>query len=83
MEDEISQIEKNDTWELVDLPHGKSTIEVKYIYKIKFNMDGSISNHKAQLVAKLYVQQEGIDYEETFSPIARIGIIRTFLSIAY
>ena len=42
MEDEIAQIQKNDTWVLVDLTHGKSTIGVKWIYKLKFNMDGSI-----------------------------------------
>jgi hypothetical protein len=47
MEDEISQIEKNDTWVLVDLPHGKSIIGVKWIYKLKFNMDGRISKHES------------------------------------
>ena len=57
MEDEMSQIQKNDTWELVELPHGKSSIVVKWIYKLKLNMDGSISKHKAHLVAKGYVQQ--------------------------
>jgi hypothetical protein len=67
---------------LVDLPHGKSTIGVKWIYKLKFNMDGSISKHKAHLVAQGYVQQEGIDYDETFAPVARMETVRIFLSIA-
>ena len=67
---------------LVDLPHGKSTIGVKWIYKLKFNMDGSISKHKAHLVAQGYVQQQGIDYDETFSPVSRMETIRIFLSIA-
>jgi hypothetical protein len=67
---------------LVDLPHGKSTIGVKWIYKLKFNMDGSISKHKAHLVAQGYVQPEGIEYDETFAPVARMETIRIFFSIA-
>ena len=67
---------------LVDLAHGKSTIGVKWIYKLKFNMDGRISKHKACLVAHGYVQQEGIDYDETFAPVARMEIVRIFISIA-
>jgi hypothetical protein len=51
------QIQKNDTWELVELPHGKSSIGVQWIYKMKYNMDGSISKHKEHLVAKGYVQK--------------------------
>jgi hypothetical protein len=82
MEDEISKMEKNDTWELVDLPNGKSIIGVTWIYKIKFNMDGSISKYNTQLATKGHVQQEGIDYEETFSPVARFETVRTFLFIA-
>ena len=68
----------NNIRELVDLPHGKSTTGVKWIYKIKLIMDGSISKHKAWLVAKRYVQQEGIGYEEIISSIARIETTRKF-----
>ena len=53
------RLKKNDTWELVDLPNGKSTIGVKWIYKLKFNMNGNISKHKARLVAQGYVQPKG------------------------
>ena len=60
---------------LVNLPHGKSSIGVKWIYKLEFNMDGSISKHKAPLVAQGYVQQEGIVYNETFTPVARMETI--------
>jgi len=67
---------------LVDLTHGKSTIGVKWIYKLKFNMDGSISKHKEHLVAQGYVKQEGVDYDDTFSPVARMETVRIFLSIA-
>jgi hypothetical protein len=78
----MSQIQKNDTWELVELPHGKSSIGVKWFYKLKYNMDRSISKHKAHLDAKGYVQKEGIEYEEMFSPIGRLEIVTTFISIA-
>jgi hypothetical protein len=54
MQDEIKMIEKNNTWELVDCPHGKDIIGVKWVYKTKLNLDGSIQKHKARLVAKGY-----------------------------
>ena len=54
MDEEIATIEKNNTWELVDLPKGKDVIRLKWIYKTKFNEDGSIKRHKARLVAKGY-----------------------------
>ena len=82
MEDDIAQIQKNDTWVLVDLPHGKSTIGVKWIYKLKFNMDGSISKHKGHLVTQGYVQQGGIDFDDNFCLVERMEIVRTFISIA-
>lgn len=82
MDAEIKSIEKNDTWELVDLPKGNKTIGVKWIYKTKINEKGEIDKHKARLVAKGYKQEYGIDYKEVFAPVARQDTIRTVISLA-
>nr|KYP39031.1 Retrovirus-related Pol polyprotein from transposon TNT 1-94 [Cajanus cajan] len=82
MEEEIKMIEKNNTWELVDFPHGKDIIGVKWVYKTKLNPDGTIQKHKARLVAKGYSQQPGVDYNETFAPVARLDTIRALIALA-
>ncbi|CAL8085699.1 unnamed protein product [Prunus armeniaca] len=68
MEEELSMIEKNETWELVDRPSDKQVIGVKWVFKTKLNLDGSVQKNKARLVAKGYVQKPGVDYNETFAP---------------
>ncbi|RDX88117.1 hypothetical protein CR513_30327, partial [Mucuna pruriens] len=75
MDSDINSTEKNQTWELMDLPTGAKTIEVKWIYKTKLNELGEVDKYKARLVAKGYSQQHGIDFSEVFAPVARMDIL--------
>ncbi|WVY89239.1 hypothetical protein V8G54_034753 [Vigna mungo] len=81
MTEELRSIEKNKTWKLMDLPHGKQSIDV-WIFKTKVNPDGSVLKHKARLVAKGFLQKEGVDFTEVFAPIARLETICIVVSIA-
>lgn len=82
MKSELEMIKKNNTWKLVDLPEGKNAIGVKWVYRTKFHPDGSIHKHKARLVVKGYSQVAGIDFGDTFAPVARHDTIKLLLSIA-
>jgi hypothetical protein len=72
MNEELDQIEKNVTWELVPRPTNKNVIGSKWVYKNKMNEQGNIVRNKARLVCKGYAQIEGLDFDETFAPIARL-----------
>jgi hypothetical protein len=82
MGEEYQSIVKNDVWDVVPRPKEKSVVSSKWIYKTKHAVDGSIEKYKARFVARGFSQKEGIDYEETFSPMARYTSIRTILSLA-
>uniref|UniRef100_A0A2N9FB11 Integrase catalytic domain-containing protein n=1 Tax=Fagus sylvatica TaxID=28930 RepID=A0A2N9FB11_FAGSY len=69
MKEELDALLKTGTWDLVDLPAGKSAIGCKWVYKIKTRSDGTVDRYKARLVAKGFTQEYGIDYEETFAPM--------------
>ncbi|GJY09949.1 retrovirus-related pol polyprotein from transposon RE1 [Tanacetum coccineum] len=73
MQKELQALEANHTWELTLLPPGKVPIGCKWVYRIKFHADGSIDRYKARLVAKGFSQNEGIDYKETFAPVAKMA----------
>ncbi|KAJ6917850.1 Retrovirus-related Pol polyprotein from transposon RE1 [Populus alba x Populus x berolinensis] len=75
-------IEKNQTWMLVNRPAHKKAIAVKWVYRTKFNADGSINKHKARLVVKGYAQMFGVDFFETFAPVARLDTIRMLFALA-
>jgi hypothetical protein len=81
MNAEIQALETNHTWSLVDLPPHKKPIGCKWIYKVKHKSDGSIERYKARLVAKGYTQCEGLDYLETFSPVAKLQQCVVFLPL--
>ncbi|GJV16648.1 retrotransposon protein, putative, ty1-copia subclass [Tanacetum coccineum] len=82
MNAEMQSMIDNMVWVLVDLPPNCKTVGSKWLFKIKTDMDGNVHTYKARLVAKGYTQLYGVDYEETFSPVADIRAIRILISIA-
>ncbi|KAD6455029.1 hypothetical protein E3N88_09735 [Mikania micrantha] len=81
MQNEINALQANDTWSLEKLPKGKHAIDSKWVYKIKYKPNGEIERYKARLVAKGFTQMEGIDFHETFAPVAKLTTVRTLLAV--
>eukprot|EP00253_Pinus_taeda_P030538 PITA_30538 len=82
MDEELEQIKKNNTWELVPRPKDKNVIGTKWIFKNKLNENGEVIRNKSRLVCKGYAQQEGIEFEETFAHVARLEAIQMFLVVS-
>ena len=75
MNEEIQALRKNETWDFVPTSPHKKAIGCRWIYKVKYNADGSVNRYKARLVAKGYAQMHGVDYKETFAPVAKMKMV--------
>nr|GEX38553.1 retrotransposon protein, putative, unclassified [Tanacetum cinerariifolium] len=82
MQEELYQFDRLQVWELVDIPFGKTVIKLKWLWKNKKDEDQTVIRNKARLVGKWYAQEEGIDFEESFAPVARLEAVRVFIAYA-
>ena len=78
---ELKSVEQNRTWYLVPLPDGHRPITLKWVFKLKKDELGAVIKHKARLVARGFIQQEGIDYDDAFTPVARMESVHVLLTL--
>jgi hypothetical protein len=81
MNDKLNSINKNDVWELTDLPPQRKATRCKWVLKKKFKADESLDKYKVRLVAKCFTQQSGVDFIDTYSPMAKFTSVRIIMSI--
>ena len=81
VKEDLDQIVKNETWELVPRPADKNVIGTKWVFRNKMNEQGEVVRNKAILVCKGYSKQEGIEYDETYAPMARMEVVRLFFKV--
>ena len=82
MHEEMGSLQKNGTYQLVELPKGKRPLKCKWVFKLKKDGNGKLVRYKARSVVKGFEQKKGIDFDEIFSPVVKMTSIRTILSIA-
>ena len=82
MKDELDALHKTGTWDLVDLLSRKSVVGCKWVYKIKTRSDDIVDRYKDRLVARGFTQEYGIDYDETFAPVARLSSVMTIIVVS-
>ena len=82
MNEEMQALSNNETWDLVPHSPHKKAISCRWIFKVKYDVDGFVNRYKARLVAKGYAQPHGVNYEETFAPMATMTTVRSVIALA-
>jgi hypothetical protein len=81
MDEGMHSLLENGTWELVERPEGVKPIPMKWVYKIKQDVQGNVERYKSRLVAKWFLQKQGVDFEEVYAPVSKHTTLRALLAI--